>query len=257
MQLRLSEPAEIALAVAVSGPGLVEEALRIESAGRALTGRELRGQRGTRIHRLSAPAGDLLVEYGALVVSPTPSPEQGSDLELLEAQRPSRYAESDALVDLARSEFAGVAPTSLPAAIGEWVHERLAYELGSSSPTDGALATLDAGRGVCRDFAHVTVALLRALDVPARLAAVYAPQLEPMDFHAVAEAHVDGRWEVVDATRLAPREGLVRIATGRDAADTAFLTNWGSDLELRSLVVDAHRSVRLAADEGAGPVLLA
>jgi transglutaminase-like putative cysteine protease len=87
-----------------------------------------------------------------------------------------------------------------------------------------------ARQGVCRDFAHLTVALLRACGVPARLVAVYAPGLSPMDFHAVTEALVDGAWRVVDPTLLAPRSSLVRIATGRDAADTAFLTNQGGDL---------------------------
>lgn len=81
------------------------------------------------------------------------------------------------------------------------------------------------------------IALLRALDIPARMVAVYAPGLAPMDFHAVAEAWVDGGWWAVDATRLAPRQAMLRIATGRDAADIAFLTNTWSDLRLRKLDV--------------------
>jgi transglutaminase-like putative cysteine protease len=89
------------------------------------------------------------------------------------------------------------------------------------------------GAGVCRDYAHLVLALLRALRVPARLVAVYAPGCDPMDFHAVVEAFVEDGWYVVDATALAPRSSLVRIATGRDAADTAFLTTvtGRSDLE--------------------------
>ena len=102
---------------------------------------------------------------------------------------------------------------------------RLDYVPGSSDPIDGAVDTLLAGRGVCRDYAHLVVALLRAVNVPARLVAVYAPGCQPMDFHAVAEAFVDGQWRVVDATCLAPRQTMVRISTGRDAADTAFLDN--------------------------------
>ena len=78
------------------------------------------------------------------------------------------------------------------------------------------------GQGVCRDFAHLAVGLARALGIPARLVAAYAPGLSPMDFHAVVEAHVEGAWHVVDPTHLAPRASLLRIATGRDAADTAF-----------------------------------
>ncbi len=105
--------------------------------------------------------------------------------------------------------------------------ERFAYTPGASGPLDTAVDTILSGAGVCRDYAHVTVALCRALEIPARLVAVYAPGLSPMDFHAVVEARVEGRWEVLDPTRLAPREpSLVRIATGRDAADTAFVTTF-------------------------------
>jgi transglutaminase-like putative cysteine protease len=99
--------------------------------------------------------------------------------------------------------------------------------------------TLLARQGVCRDFAHVCVALLRGLDIPARVVSVYAPGVKPMDFHAVAEAWVDGTWRVVDATALAPRESLVRIATGRDAADTAFLSILSGRAELVELDVMA------------------
>ena len=74
---------------------------------------------------------------------------------------------------------------------------------------------------------------------PARVVSVYAPGLYPMDFHAVAEALVDGQWRVVDATLLAPRQSLVRIATGRDAADIAFLDNHNGAITLTKLLVTA------------------
>jgi transglutaminase-like putative cysteine protease len=77
------------------------------------------------------------------------------------------------------------------------VHGRLAYTGGSSGPTDDAVDTLLLGAGVCRDYAHLTLSLLRARDIPARLAAVYAPGLSPMDYHAVVEARVDGAWRLV------------------------------------------------------------
>ena len=83
------------------------------------------------------------------------------------------------------------------------------------------------------------VAILRAVNVPARLVAVYAPGCDPMDFHAVAEAWVDDAWHIVDATRLAPRESMIRIATGRDAADTAFLTTRGGRMTFNRQVVTA------------------
>ena len=94
---------------------------------------------------------------------------------------------------------------------------------GSSSVHDSAEDTLLTGMGTCRDFAHLGVALCRAVGIPARFAAVYAPGLSPMDFHAVFEAQdLDGRWYAYDATDLAPRQSMVRIVTGRDAADAAF-----------------------------------
>jgi transglutaminase-like putative cysteine protease len=140
--------------------------------------------------------------------------------------------------------------------VATWVGERIVYIPGSSRPTDGAVATLLAGQGVCRDFAHLVVALLRGCDVPARIASVYAPGLDPMDFHAVAEVLVDGRWVAVDATRLAPRSSLVRIATGRDAADLAFLTTTGDRVDMGWLDVMAITDGLLPSDDHTQPVEL-
>jgi transglutaminase-like putative cysteine protease len=122
------------------------------------------------------------------------------------------------------------------------------YVPGSSDPIDGAVDTLLAGNGVCRDYAHLVVALLRAVNVPARLVAVYAPGRSPIDSHAVAEAFVDGAWRVVDATCLAPRQTRVRIATGRDAADTAFLDNHKGDITLNNMTVTATSDGDLPKD---------
>ena len=77
------------------------------------------------------------------------------------------------------------------------------------------------------------------MNVPARLVAVYAPGCDPIDFHAVAEAYVDGAWRVVDATCLSPRQSMVRIATRRDAADTAFLDNFKGAITLKHMEVTA------------------
>ena len=123
--------------------------------------------------------------------------------------------------------------------VADWVNRRLIYTSGASRPVDTAVDTLLAGQGVCRDYAHLTITLLRALEVPARLVAVYAPGLSPMDFHAVVEADVDGTWCVVDSTRLAPTSSLVRICSGRDAADTAFLTTLGGVARFETMTVTA------------------
>jgi transglutaminase-like putative cysteine protease len=198
--------------------------------------KEITDSHGTRLHTFVSEAGKMTVEYAAEIAGRTGAPPL-IDLDLVTYLRPSRYCESDSLTPTARSEFAGLSGHALLTAVTLWVWEKLRYVPGSSLPTDGAEQTLLARQGVCRDYAHLVIALLRALDVPARMVAVYAPGLSPMDFHAVAEAWVDGAWWVVDATRLAPRQSMVRISTGRDAADTAFLTNHWADLILTDMEV--------------------
>ena len=130
-----------------------------------------------------------------------------------------------------------------------WVGGHLSYVSGSSDPIDGSVDTYLLGKGVCRDYAHLVVAFLRARNVPARLVAVYAPGLSPMDFHAVAEAFVDRQWRVVDGTLLAPRSSLLRIATGRDAADTAFLDSFGGGITFNQATVTAVTHGRLPGDD--------
>ena len=105
--------------------------------------------------------------------------------------------------------------------------------------TTDAIDTLLTGAGVCRDYAHLTATLCRALDIPARVAAVYAPGLSPMDFHLVVETALDGKWYVWDVTRLAPRQSLIRIATGRDAADTALATTLSGGLTMPEMLITA------------------
>jgi transglutaminase-like putative cysteine protease len=179
------------------------------------------------------------VEYTATVLgSADPAPVSDHDLSMY--LRPSRYAEADKFFGFAAEQFGDLTdPAELLERVASWVGTHLDYVPGSSDPIDGATDTLLAGAGVCRDYAHLVVAILRAVNVPARLVAVYAPGCDPMDFHAVAEAFVDGRWRVVDATCLAPRQTLVRISTGRDAADTAFLDNHRGAITLNKATVTA------------------
>jgi transglutaminase-like putative cysteine protease len=241
------EPAVVELQVVAVHAA--DELLEVELDGRPLQPTEHRTTAGGRLHLLQAPPGELEVRYRASV------PDGGAPVavEPLDAStylRPSRYAESDRLGPVALAELGGAAPPAeLVPAVAAWVGTRLQYVLGASAPTDGAVETLLARRGVCRDFAHLTVALLRGLDVPARLVSVYAPGLSPMDFHAVAEALVDGTWCVVDPTLLAPRASLVRIATGRDAADTAFLSTSGGQVRFGGLEVSAVVDGGLPADD--------
>ena len=249
--LQVQQPLEVILQVAVSGmPGVrLQEDLAVSRDGDPVRLAEVTMPDGGRAHVLRSDPGRLTVRYEAVVhgVAARPPVTQADRVTLL---RPSRYAESDRLTAVARAEFAGIVPgPELLAAVSSWVGTQLRYVPGSSRPTDGAVETLLLRRGVCRDYAHLVIALLRGLDIPARLAAVYAPGLRPMDFHAVAEALVCGQWHVVDATLLAPRASLVRIATGRDAADTAFLSAYGGSAELIESEVTAVTSGTLPGDD--------
>jgi transglutaminase-like putative cysteine protease len=230
---------EFQIAVAPHPNTSVSEALSFVLDGVSVEPLEISGTHGNRIHKVDVPVGNLKVEYSAAIVGRTdPAPVTEYDLSMY--LRPSRYAEADKFFGFAATEFGNyLDSTALLAKVSSWVGTRLNYVPGSSDPIDGAVDTLLAGAGVCRDFAHLVVALLRAVNVPARVVSVYAPGLYPMDFHAVAEAFVDGQWRVVDGTLLAPRQTLVRIATGRDAADIAFLDNHKGAITLSKFEVTA------------------
>lgn len=244
-------PAEIVLAVAVATGHRIEgEQLLASIDGRPLEVTEVPDRHGTRLHVLSpGPTGRLEVSYDASAGERAPSPQDDWPAERIEYIRPSRYAESDRLAAISENAFGEREGKDLLDAVSSWVGVRLAYVSGSSRPTDGAVDTYLARQGVCRDFAHLAVALLRARNVPARLAAVYAPGLQPMDFHAVTEAWVEGAWHVIDPTALAPRGSLVRIATGRDAADTAFMTVQSGLVDLLTVQVSAVTDGLLPLDD--------
>ena len=213
------EPATALLQLAVAEP--VAEQLTVLSGGAVVEPEEFEVD-GARVHRLRLNRGDTTVTYSASVEDGG-APRKVTPAEWAAALRPSRYCPSDQLEGFATTEFDRTLPrTELVPAVAAWVNRRLVYTAGASRPVDTAVDTLLAGQGVCRDYAHLTITLLRALEIPARLVAVYAPGLSPMDFHAVVEADIEGTWSVVDATRLAPTSSLVRICSGRDAADTAF-----------------------------------
>jgi transglutaminase-like putative cysteine protease len=142
--------------------------------------------------------------------------------------RPSRYCPSDRMERFVDREFDGLRGGDRVAAILDWIAGHLDYEAGVSDAATDALDTFTDRAGVCRDFAHLAVALCRASDIPARVVSAYAWRLEPPDLHAVAEVFVGGAWRLIDPTGKAPVEGLVRVATGLDAADVAFMSVFGT-----------------------------
>lgn len=244
------EPATVVLNVAASRVGqvVIDETWQVDRDDAVLT--ELDGEGVTRLHRLVVQPGPLSVRYQARVGLPAAThsadpgpPPAAPDVsrELLSMLLPSRYAPSDRVTGLAASQFGDLdagAPQAL--ALAGWIHRNVAYVSGSTAADDSALETVLKGQGVCRDFAHVGVAFARALDIPARYVSVYAPLLDPPDFHAVFEVHLGGRWWVIDPTRLAPRASLVRIGTGRDAVDCAFATILGGHVDGQAVEVAAH-----------------
>jgi len=247
LTFEVEEPADLALHVAAAASRVVRaERLDVTTGGKSLAiPVELAAPHGGRLHLLRAPRGDLTVAYRAELAAPAGPPTEAvrpdlPDLEQLTYLRASRYCPSDRAVGFAVAEFGGL-PAGRPRveAITQWIFTRVGYVPGSSNVHSSADDALLTGQGVCRDFAHLGILLCRALQIPARFAAVYAPGLTPMDFHAVFEAWFDGAWWIYDATRRAPRAGMVRIATGRDAADTAFLTVMRGIIALRSIEVTA------------------
>lgn len=241
IDLDVTSPGKVVFQIAVTrSPGLiVDESFHLTCDGREISAEEVIGVTGSRFHVVQLDGGRVLMSYRATVTGHADVPEV-IDYELIEYLRPSRYAESDKLAAIAFRQFGHLTKAQdLLGGIAAWVGDHLRYVSGSSDPIDGSVDTYLLGKGVCRDYAHLVVALLRARNVPARLVAVYAPGLYPMDFHAVAEAFVDGQWRVVDGTLLAPRSSLVRIATGRDAADTAFVENFGGSINFNGAWVTA------------------
>ena len=142
---------------------------------------------------------------------------------------PSRYCQSDKLYKFAFHKFGHIDHAFYKVmAIRDWIYSNVEYSGGYTNAQTSAYDTITEQIGVCRDFAHLGVALCRALTIPARYYTGYAYQLQPADFHACFEAYIGGYWIIVDATRLVPLNGLVKIATGADATDTAFASIFGN-----------------------------
>lgn len=193
---------------------------------------------GNRYLRINAPAGELQIAYQATVAVSHFDTDPQTLLEVEPANLPwetlhylypSRYCQSDRLINLAASEFGNLDPGySRVQAICDWIYEKVKYLSGSTDSQTSAYETATQREGVCRDFAHLGITFCRALNIPARFISAYAYQLEPPDFHACFEAYLGDRWYLFDPTRLAPLEGIVRIGVGRDATDVSFGTLFGA-----------------------------
>jgi transglutaminase-like putative cysteine protease len=206
---------------------------------------EVHGNAGSppnRHLRLVVPPGQFQLRYDAIVdlVHHFALPSDLREVPIAELPAavlqyiyPSRYCQSDQLLETARREFGTMAPGyDRVEAIRRWVQERTRFQIGSSHSGTSALETFQCATGVCRDFAHLMIAMCRALNIPARLATGIDygadPALGPPDFHCYVEAYLGDRWFLFDPSGISPRMGLIRIGTGRDASDVSFATIFGT-----------------------------
>jgi len=146
----------------------------------------------------------------------------------------SRYCQADRMQSFVEDEFGRLEGGARIIAMRDWMAENFIYTPGSSNSNTTAVDTFVERRGICRDYAHVMIALARASTIPARFVSCYAPGVDPPDFHAVAEVFLadptvpgGGAWHIVDATHMADPAETVKIGIGRDAADVSFMTTFG------------------------------
>ncbi len=199
---------------------------------------------GNWCNRLVAPPGKVRITTQAIVrdggqpdpVSPSAGqiPIEHLPFETLGFLRPSRFCESDRLVDMSWELFGRTRPGwDRVQGICDFVHNRIAFSYENARATRTAAESYQECIGVCRDYAHLAIAFCRALNIPARYCAGYLsevgtrPPYPPGDFAAWLEAYLDGSWHIFDPRNNTPRIGRVLIARGRDAADVAMVTTFG------------------------------
>lgn len=183
------------------------------------------------------PQGALQVRYAAEVSvkrEAFPLADLAADAlptvpaEVIEYLLPSRYCPVDTLHAAAVEMFDNLTGGAAVEAVREWIGGHLSYVPGASHAGTTALDTFHSREGVCRDYAHLLVALVRGIGIPARVVSAYAPGVNPPDFHALAQVWLAGGWHLVDATGMADPTQTAIIGVGRDAADISFLTIFGS-----------------------------
>lgn len=219
-----------------------QQSLQFEPLG---TTTEFQDDHGNAINRLFLQPGRNTLRYDAIVMVPSATEdfmhEDGAipphllQPEILRYILPSRYCDSDKLLDFAWQNF-GHLPNGLPRvlAIRQWLNENIEYRTGSGSTLLSANDIIQRRYGVCRDFAHTLVALCRTFNLPARYVSGFVPDIgvaspgTPEDFHAYCEVWLADHWQVFDARFPTPRVGRVRICSGYDAGNCAFTTIYGA-----------------------------
>lgn len=154
--------------------------------------------------------------------------------DILRYTLPSRYCDSDKMLVFSATQFGFLTNgRDRVIAICNWVHQNIRYVTCSGRPDLSASEIMARGYGVCRDFAHVAIALCRAVNIPARYVTGHLPDIgftdpgTPMDFHAYFEVYLEHQWCIFDARFNTPRIGRVKIAHGLDAVDGSVSTTHG------------------------------
>jgi transglutaminase-like putative cysteine protease len=229
------------------------DVLCVESNGIAVPTHEYSDTYGNVCTRFLAPAGPLRLSNSTLIEdSGEPDQVAWEAREIPPGELPdevlcfllnSRYCEVDKLSPVAMELFGGIAPGwNRVQAICNWVNSKVTFGYQYARPTMSALDVFNERVGVCRDFQHLAVTFCRCMNIPARYVAGYlgdirVPLRLPMDFSAWFEVYLDRQWWAFDARNNTPRIGRVLMATGRDAADVAFLTSFGTSTLTKFLVV--------------------
>jgi transglutaminase-like putative cysteine protease len=218
------------------------------------TGEELQNENGNTVYRFVFPPGATTIEHDALVrvssqvdnfgLTPRYQPLSEVPPSTLRYTRPSRYCDSDILKEFARKQFGHITPgIELVQAICDWTHQKIEYRAGIDSSKTSASQTIECGYGVCRDFAHVAIALCRSFELPTRYVGGHLADIgrkstgSRMDFHAYFEVYL-GAWFTFDARFNTPRRGRIKVAQGLDAADTEIST---AEVTLKKFEVWAYQ----------------
>ncbi len=213
-----------------------------------------------RINRLYSDGGTTTVRYRGTVeidhVIEDPASIEERVLRSMPSEvipyiLPSRYCPSDKMRSVAMAMFGNVQPGyARVASICEWVTQHVRFKPGASDALTCAMDTFDARAGVCRDYAHLMISMCRALNIPARYVTGVDYGADPIfgqpDFHAYVEVYLGQRWYLFDPTGMTPVMGLIRIGTGRDAADVSFATLFGNVQCSRPIV-----KIDLVSNDGA------
>lgn len=209
----------------------------IQSSNITLTDTHLvDGQDGVGTRRWVQSGTDFLFDYNAVVQIDRPVSSlrdlTRAPLHLLPSDAtaylmPSRYCQPEPFFDIVGTQFGDLTGGLRIVAMSAWIKDNFIYDISASNAQTTAADSFVQKAGVCRDYAHVLIAMARASAIPARFVSCYAPDVSPQDFHAVSEVYLDGAWHIVDPTGMADPAKTVRIGVGLDAADVSFMMSFG------------------------------